>query len=124
MKLICKRSILHFKNLPSSTSTTSTTAFSGISTLCVHIQFCPQLLGLLSPLQNCSGFMSSYCERGGAGAAIYEISSIKLSRWSPFGATIAKRKKMIKFTLLFIYFLVSVPKYLSYVFGANRFSGL
>lgn len=36
--------------------------------------------------------MSSYCERGGAGGAIYEISSIKLRRWSPFGATVSESK--------------------------------
>lgn len=53
-------------------------AFKGISTLCVHIQFCPQSGGRLSPLQNCSGGISSICDNGGAGGDTYEISSTKL----------------------------------------------
>lgn len=63
-------------NLPSSTNTISTIAFSGMSILCVHIQLVPQLAGRLSPLQNCSGFISSYWDRSGAGGDKYEISSI------------------------------------------------
>lgn len=51
-------------------------AFSGISILCVHIQFGPQSAGRLSPLQNCSGLISSYCDTSGAGGDKYEISSI------------------------------------------------
>lgn len=54
--------------LPSSTSTISTMASRGMSILCVHIQFAPQSAGRLSPLQNCSGFMSSYWDSNGAGA--------------------------------------------------------
>lgn len=62
-------------------------AFNGISTLCVHMQLAPQLAGRLSPLQNCSGLMSSYCERSGVGGDRYEISSINEITWSPVGAT-------------------------------------
>uniref|UniRef100_A0A1B0AMH4 Uncharacterized protein n=1 Tax=Glossina palpalis gambiensis TaxID=67801 RepID=A0A1B0AMH4_9MUSC len=58
-------------------ATTSTTAFNGISILWVHMQFGPQSAGLLSPLQNCSGLISLYCDVNGAGADKYEISSIK-----------------------------------------------
>lgn len=61
---------------PSSTSTTSTIAFNGMSTLCVHMQFISQFGGRLSPLQNCSAGMSSICEIIGAGGDTYEISSI------------------------------------------------
>lgn len=63
--------------LPSSTNTISTIAFNGISILCVHMQFGPQSAGRLSPLQNCSGLISSYCEMSGAGADRYEISSMR-----------------------------------------------
>lgn len=62
--------------IPSSTNTTSTIAFNGISTVCVHIQFKPQFGGRLSPLQNCSGGMSWICDNIGAGGDTYEISSI------------------------------------------------
>lgn len=79
--------------LPSSTKTISTTAFSGISILCVHMQLVPQSAGRLSPLQNCSGLMSSYCERSGAGGDKYEISSIKEMTWSPVGATENEKQK-------------------------------
>lgn len=64
-------------NLPSSTSTTSTMALSGMSTLWVHMQLGPQSAGRLSPLQNCSGSMSSYCDISGAGGDRYEISSMR-----------------------------------------------
>lgn len=40
------------------------------------MQFGPQSAGRLSPLQNCSGLISSYCEMSGAGADRYEISSM------------------------------------------------
>lgn len=73
--------------LPSSTNTTSTIAFNGMSTVCVHIQFSPQSGGRLSPLQNCSGGMSCNCEIIGAGGDTYEISSISEIKWSPPGAT-------------------------------------
>ena len=61
--------------LPSSTRTTSTIALCGMSTLCVHIQLAPQSAGLLSPLQNCSGGISSICDKGGEGGNVKEISS-------------------------------------------------
>lgn len=79
--------------LPSSTSTISTIAFTGISILCVHIQLAPQLAGRLSPLQNCSGLISSYCDSNGAGGDKYEISSISDITWSPVGATISRYHK-------------------------------
>ena len=63
-------------------------AFIGISILCVHIQLGPQLAGLLSPLQNCSGLMSLYCDVKGAGGERYEISSMRDITWSPVGATV------------------------------------
>lgn len=50
-------------------------ALYGMSTLCVHMQLAPQSAGLLSPLQNCSGGMSSICESGGDGGNVKEISS-------------------------------------------------
>lgn len=62
--------------VPSSTKTISTIALSGISILCVHMQLAPQSAGRLSPLQNCSGLISSYCDNSGAGGDKYEISSI------------------------------------------------
>lgn len=74
--------------LPSSTNTISTIAFNGISILWVHMQFGPQSAGRLSPLQNCSGLISSYCEMSGAGADRYDISSMSEMTWSPVGATI------------------------------------
>lgn len=74
-------------HIPSSTRTTSTTALCGISTWCVHMQLAPQSAGLLSPLQNCSGGMSSICESGGAGGNVNEISSTREITWSPVGAT-------------------------------------
>lgn len=77
--------------LPSSTSTISTIAFNGMSILCVHMQFGPQSAGRLSPLQNCSGFISSYWEMSGAGADKYDISSISEMTWSPVGATVNGR---------------------------------
>lgn len=60
-----------------------------MSILCVHMQFGPQSAGRLSPLQNCSGLISSYCEMSGAGADRYEISSIREITWSPVGATVS-----------------------------------
>lgn len=53
--------------VPSSTKTTSTIAFSGMSTVCVHIQLAPQSGGRLSPLQNCSDGMSLICDSIGDG---------------------------------------------------------
>lgn len=82
-------------SLPSSTSTISTIAFTGISILWVHMQLAPQLAGRLSPLQNCSGLISSYWDSNGAGGDKYEISSISDITWSPVGATIChcRRKR-------------------------------
>lgn len=74
-------------NVPSSTSTTSTMALWGMSTLWVHMQLAPQSAGLLSPLQNCSGGISSIWESGGAGGKVKDISSTKEMTWSPVGAT-------------------------------------
>jgi len=85
-KLLQGRQI--WDNLPSSTRTTSTTALCGMSTWCVHMQLAPQSAGLLSPLQNCSGGMSSICESGGAGGNVNEISSTREITWSPVGATV------------------------------------
>lgn len=62
-----------------------------MSILCVHIQFGPQSAGRLSPLQNCSGLISSYWEMSGAGADKYDISSISEMTWSPVGATVNGR---------------------------------
>lgn len=80
----------------SSTRTTSTMAFNGMSTLWVHMQLGPQSGGRLSPLQNWLWSMSSYWERIGAGGDTYDISSTKLIRWSPPGATVGKRKCLIE----------------------------
>lgn len=53
-----KQHISHCVYRPSSTKTTSTIAFNGMSTVCVHMQLAPQFGGRLSPLQNCSAGMS------------------------------------------------------------------
>lgn len=53
----------------------------------VQRQSTGQFAGLLSPLQNRSGDNSCICDRGGAGGALYDISSTKLNTWSPPGAT-------------------------------------
>lgn len=66
--IIPLKDAIFFQTLPSSTRTISTIAFNGISILCVHMQFGPQSAGRLSPLQNCSGLISSYWEMSGAGA--------------------------------------------------------
>lgn len=58
----------------------------------VHMQFSPQSAGLLSPLQNCSGSISLYCDSNGAGGDMYDISSIKLIICAPFGATVNEKK--------------------------------
>lgn len=91
--------------IPSSTNTISTIALSGISILCVHIQLVPQSAGRLSPLQNCSGFISSYCDSSGAGGDKYEISSINDMTWSPVGATAVfvfdERKNWVKYSLMY-----------------------
>lgn len=79
---------LRFSCWTSSTRTTSTMAFRGISTLWVHMQLGPQSAGRLSPLQNWLWSMSSYWDKIGAGGETYEISSTRLIRWSPPGATV------------------------------------
>lgn len=91
-------------------------ALSGMSIVCVHMQFGPQSGGLLSPLQNCSGGISSICDRGGAGGDLYDISSIKLITWSPPGATKNNNdlKIYIKYKCLNQIFnsLCDIPRYL------------
>lgn len=77
-------------------------ALNGMSTLWVHMQFAPQSAGLLSPLQNCSGGISSICDKRGDGGNVKDISSTKDITWSPVGATETKKQeklKKIEFTL-------------------------
>ena len=62
------------KHVPWSIRMISTIVLYGMSTLCVHMQLAPQLAGLFSPLQNCSGGMSSICEISGADGKVKEIS--------------------------------------------------
>ena len=96
-------------------------AFSGMSTVWVHMQFCAQFGGRLSPLQSCSGGTSSICERSGAGAETYEISSMSDIKWSPPGATGREEDKLISNQRQDV--KDHLPKNRLYVLGANISSG-
>lgn len=74
------------------------------------MQFGPQSAGRLSPLQNCSGLISSYCDSSGAGGDRYEISSISEMTWSPVGATEIEQIDTISFHSNMMYYIFGVER--------------
>lgn len=117
---ICISNEIHL--LPSSTKTTSTIALYGMSTIWVHIQFCPQSGGLLSPLQKTSWSISSIWESGGEDGNVNDISSMRLITWSPPVAAETKLK-ILQNILIWAIIMICNPLYFITIWKKKRQKG-